>query len=457
MLVKKSNKVYDPFLKAGLGYQNPKRLKNAIATQPKMYDDERLQSTKFIIDSPDSKETLEDAEESRLKMKNKMIQLDYEKLNAFYDMFVPQQEISIEQTYFSTHSTSNVSSESSIGIALQTYSDHTLLKDRSISVFYDDQDTLRQFYKNGVILMSISLRKCSNEIKQEVTEEVQEMLDMFKSMEKKVESQSQKDKNIRNDIDRLLKISLTREIRDCVLIFVEKQKNEMLMLEKEKIANDSKDIQATMEQRIKILENDFKRAEAQYIKLDLKMQHQKEKMTCDDSWKSLMTKLSNENVQHQREISELIENVNQNTYAYGNVRSQNRDLLMTISELKDKIKTIEKGKDVNTKFDKSVTLGKLLCVTPLNTDTTVTAKKISKTHVKTDKSKPVTSYFTPKNEQRVASSSSVRIPESKDTNLKKIVLLNTKSKSTSTNVKKFSSSVSVVSNKRETLNSIVCQ
>ncbi|GJY59482.1 hypothetical protein Tco_0459374 [Tanacetum coccineum] len=91
MLGEKQNKVYDPFLKAGLGYQNPKHLKKAIKAQPKMYDGERLQSTKLIIDSPDSEETFEDAEESRLKMKDKMIQLDYEKLNALYETFVPQQ------------------------------------------------------------------------------------------------------------------------------------------------------------------------------------------------------------------------------------------------------------------------------------------------------------------------------------------------------------------------------
>nr|GEU44570.1 hypothetical protein [Tanacetum cinerariifolium] len=72
MLGKKSNKVYDPFLKAGLGYKNPECLKKAIAAQPKMYDGERLHSDKLIIDSPDSEETLEDAEESRLKMRNKM-------------------------------------------------------------------------------------------------------------------------------------------------------------------------------------------------------------------------------------------------------------------------------------------------------------------------------------------------------------------------------------------------
>ncbi|GKD44931.1 hypothetical protein Tco_1269576, partial [Tanacetum coccineum] len=85
---KTHNKVYDPFLKAGLGYQNPERLMKAIVAQQKMYHGEMLQSTKLKINSPDSEETLDDAEESRLKMKNKMVQLDYEKLNALYETFV---------------------------------------------------------------------------------------------------------------------------------------------------------------------------------------------------------------------------------------------------------------------------------------------------------------------------------------------------------------------------------
>ncbi|GKD57913.1 hypothetical protein Tco_1291300 [Tanacetum coccineum] len=67
MLGKTPNKVYDPFLKAGLGYKNPKRLEKAIAAQPKMYDSEKLHSTKLVIDSPDSDETLEDSEESSIE------------------------------------------------------------------------------------------------------------------------------------------------------------------------------------------------------------------------------------------------------------------------------------------------------------------------------------------------------------------------------------------------------
>ncbi|GKC38749.1 hypothetical protein Tco_1051133 [Tanacetum coccineum] len=108
MLGKIPNKLYDPFLKAEMGYQNPKRLKKAIAAQQKMYHGEMLQSTNLDIDSPDYEETLKDAEESRLKMRNKMIQLDFGKLNALNETFVSQKEPSVEQTYFSIPSTSNV-------------------------------------------------------------------------------------------------------------------------------------------------------------------------------------------------------------------------------------------------------------------------------------------------------------------------------------------------------------
>ncbi|GJY90359.1 hypothetical protein Tco_0505555 [Tanacetum coccineum] len=125
----------------------------------------------------------------------------------------------------------------------------------------------------------------------------------------------------------------------------------------------------------------------QSIDFKLKLQHQKEKIARDVSWKSSLSKLNDENVllktqvdsvvkerenikleyqklfnlikatqtQHQQEVNELIESICKKTYAYGDVRFENQDLLMIISELKNKLKTFEKGKGVNTKFDKSVT------------------------------------------------------------------------------------------------------
>nr|GFB00501.1 hypothetical protein [Tanacetum cinerariifolium] len=119
-------------------------------------------------------------------------------------------------------------------------------------------------------------------------------------------------------------------------------------------------------------------------------------MACDVSWKSRLSKLNDENMllktqvdsvvqerenikleyqkifnstkvtqtQHQKELDELIEHVNQKTYAYADVRAQNQDLLITISELKNKLQTVDKEKIVNAKFDKSETSETLLYVTP---------------------------------------------------------------------------------------------
>ncbi|GJR06338.1 retrovirus-related pol polyprotein from transposon TNT 1-94 [Tanacetum coccineum] len=336
MLGKKPNKVYEPFLQARLGYTNPKRLKRAITAQPKIYDGDSLHSNKLIINSPDSEETLKDVEESRIKMRHKMVQLNYEKLNALYETFVPQQELSAEQKYFSIPSTSDNGSES---------------KD---------------------VPSESPVLKMSNE-------------------------------------SRLLKMIDTLATR----------------------------------------------------------------------------------AQHQKEIDETIEYVKQKTYAFGDIRAENQNLLLTISKVKNKLRTIEKRKNVNTKFDKSETIGKLVCVTPFNKNLANKDKNASNTKVNSDRSKPVTSQSIPKTEQSqkhnenviarsmykinkqetktpdskantnlststgVGSSNSVRRPKSKDNKLKNSVLKNTKSSSTYD--WKTTNSACLDSNKCETKTLNVCQ
>ncbi|GJR28919.1 hypothetical protein Tco_1105151 [Tanacetum coccineum] len=176
MLGKEPNKVYDPFLKAWLGYKNHKHLKKAIAAQPKMYHGEMLHSTNLKIDSPDSEETLEDAEEKPFA----------------------------EQTYFSIPSTSNHSSKTkettsylpiqqmpkeskllkmfdnmSLAIHdLQKQIDVTLLEDRQRRWMCDSQNSLREFYKTEVIPMSDSLSINLKELQKELIDEVHEMLNI---------------------------------------------------------------------------------------------------------------------------------------------------------------------------------------------------------------------------------------------------------------------------------------
>ncbi|GKB52883.1 hypothetical protein Tco_0903636 [Tanacetum coccineum] len=315
-----------------------------------------------------------------------------------------------------------------------------------------------------------------NELKEELIEEVQEMLNIFESMEQKVTKKSLKEQILQNEIYRLLEVSLTSEIQNCELISVGKQKNKSLQAKLVKSSNDSKDIQANLLKRIKILENDFKRSQAQSIDFELKLQHQKEKMACDVSWKSKVSTINDENVLLKIQVD-----------------SVNQDLLIKIYELKNKLKTVDKGKNVNTKFDKFETSGTLLFITPLPKNIAVKVKKVSNSKVNTHRSKPVTSHSTPKNKQSriqnvnfltrgmyrlttietqtpdsktnihvsnstgVESSNSVRRPKSKDIKLKNKVLKNTNDKSSTAHVWKMSSSVSIDSNKLETMHSNVCQ
>ncbi|GKC01207.1 integrase, catalytic region, zinc finger, CCHC-type containing protein [Tanacetum coccineum] len=357
-------------------------------------------------------------------------------INTLYETFVPQQEFSVEQTYFSIPFTSNNSSKSKdvpsespvlkmpnesrllkmidkLGDALTglyTRINKTLLKDAERRWLSDSQNELRESYKTDVIPTSRSLYKNLKDIKEELIEEVQEMLNIFESMEQKVNEKSPTEILLQKEIDRLLEVSLTSEIRDCVLLSAAQQKHDLLKDELEKSLNDSKEIQANLLNRIKILENDFQRSQAQSIDFELKLQHQREKMACDVPWKSKLSTLNSENVllkiQHQKEVDELIQCVTQKTYAYGDVCAENQDLLLTISELKSKFSTIERGKNVNTKFDSSKTLGKRVCVTPFNKHIADKAMNASSTKVNSDRSKPVTSQSTPKPEQGVGSSHS---------------------------------------------------
>ncbi|GKA16013.1 retrovirus-related pol polyprotein from transposon TNT 1-94 [Tanacetum coccineum] len=427
-----------------LGYKNPERLKKAIAAQPKMYDGEKLHSTKLVIDSPDSAETLEDTEESRLKMRNKMVQINYAKLNSLYETFVPQQDFSVEQTYFSIPSTFTNGYESKADTS-----------DLPIPKMPKESKLLKMFDTLGVAINGLRTRIDNtlledrqqrwmpDKLKEEFIKEVHEMLNISKSMEQKVNRKSSKENILQNEIDRLLEVSLTSEIQNYVLMSVEKQKNEMLNAELERSSNDSKDIQANLLKRIKVRENDFKQSQAQSIDFELKSQHQKDKMACDVSWKSKLSTTNDEN-------------------------------------------------NVNTKFDKSETSGILLCVTPLPKNIVIKAKKVSNSKVNPDRSKPVTSYPPPKNEQSqkqnenvlargmyritktrtqtpdsktninvsnstgVESSNSVRRPTFKDNKLKNRVLKNTNAKSSTAHVRKMSRSVSIDYNKCETMNLTIC-
>ncbi|GJS53928.1 integrase, catalytic region, zinc finger, CCHC-type containing protein, partial [Tanacetum coccineum] len=129
--------------------------------------------------------------------------------------------------------------------------------------------------------------------------------------------------------------------------------NNNMQDEIEKIQRDSIEIQEGMQKRINFLENDVQRCQKQSLDFELQLKHEKErrkcesslKNICETSWISKMEKLESENVSLEFQVQSLIkerDNVNQKTYAYADVRAQNQDLLITISELKAKLKNVKK-------------------------------------------------------------------------------------------------------------------
>ncbi|GJZ27731.1 retrovirus-related pol polyprotein from transposon TNT 1-94 [Tanacetum coccineum] len=230
--------------------------------------------------------------------------------------------------------------------------------------------------------------------------------------------------------------------------------NNSLHAEIEQLKKKSIEIQEGLQARIKILEKDVQRCEKQSVDFELKSQHEKEKHKWDSSlknkntnpldysWISKMEKLEDENVsldftmqtlikerdnvkleyqklfnsikktrsQTQTEIDELIAHVSEKKYAYGAIRAENQNLLFTISELKTRLENVEKGKPVNTKFDKKNGSQPLVCVTPLHKHVIQKKMDVQKSKENHVVSKPVTLQTSPAKQSGVNSNKNVIAP-----------------------------------------------
>ncbi|GJW04874.1 hypothetical protein Tco_1563730 [Tanacetum coccineum] len=88
----------------------------------------------------------------------------------------------------------------------------------------------------------------------------------------------------------------------------------------------------------------MEKLESENVSLEFQVQSLiKERENVKSKYQKLFDSIKKTRTQTQWEINELIEHVNQNTYAYAEVRAQNQDLLITISELKAKLKNVEKA------------------------------------------------------------------------------------------------------------------
>ncbi|GJR21176.1 hypothetical protein Tco_0969703 [Tanacetum coccineum] len=155
LLTNEQKAFWDNLRKSGLGYNGPYVLSQAYAKIPKLYRAYELCNKNEQLHVFDSEETLEDAEKSQLKLnefqKDEKVQelkirpIDYRKLNKLYGDFVPQKELSAEQTYFPS---SFISSKKAKSIAFEIALQHKSQENNSLK-------TLQKENKNFMASLQI--------------------------------------------------------------------------------------------------------------------------------------------------------------------------------------------------------------------------------------------------------------------------------------------------------------
>ncbi|GKD79762.1 hypothetical protein Tco_1342383 [Tanacetum coccineum] len=165
-----------------LGYQNPFYLKQAQKKQQSFYNGRVLLEKHDPPVVYDSDETLQLAQESRLKMKqlNKEIKpANYEKINQLLEVFVSQKAKSHEELYFSnTSKTASVSK--SISIPNEEFLD-------------DTSPSVARKFLNEVKSTIVTLQQASKFVRD------------FKSLAKEADESLAKHKILEFEIERLLR------------------------------------------------------------------------------------------------------------------------------------------------------------------------------------------------------------------------------------------------------------
>ncbi|GJY76726.1 integrase, catalytic region, zinc finger, CCHC-type containing protein [Tanacetum coccineum] len=376
--------MYDSQLKHGLGYPNPYTLKQAISQCPKLYLASSLSNSEIPLNVRDTENTFDDASKSQQKMTEKMNDpiaiankqncwtIDYKQINDLYKGFFRQKELSAEQKYFPSSfipSDKTPNATSSVPASMPSESPLIIQLDKMKSYFQTLSELIQKNYKRARIFYTspkeIQLNDfCQDQVKTIVKElqfyfefvrklfqmDIKEMKDVFESTESELcEIKKQ------NDFlkDQLLEASLRHEVKISVLLNLE---------------------------------------------------------CVDNSLHAEIEQIKKTRSQSKKEMDELIAHVSKKTYAYGAIRVENQNLLSTISELKTRLETVEKGKSVNTKFDMTNVSQNLLCVTPLNKQVFQKKTIVSKRKEKHVVSKPVTLQTSPDKQRGANSNKNVIVP-----------------------------------------------
>ncbi|GKD55915.1 hypothetical protein Tco_1289302 [Tanacetum coccineum] len=340
------------------------RLLTTYAKIPKVYRAFELCDKNEQLHVFDSEETPMDAEKSQLKMnefqKDEKVQelkiqpIDYEKLNKLYKDFVPQKELSAEQTYFSSSSIPCVKDSVKILETKSMPSESPLIKELyNIKVGFEKLSLLIKqnskrasiFYTSPAEIERIEF--CQKQVKP-ILNELQVYLDAFQDLFHR-DIKEMKDAFEQNDVyldeienqndllkDQLLEASLTEDIKNLVITSCVEIRNKDLHDEIERISKESKDVsnesktvdtacndafevKQELSKRIVELEKDLSKSEAkvQRSKVEIK---QCDEVKVKDDFDEIETK----NIELEYRVASLIK--------------ENEHLKLTYKNLFDSIK-----------------------------------------------------------------------------------------------------------------------
>ncbi|GKA98900.1 hypothetical protein Tco_0826837 [Tanacetum coccineum] len=290
--------------KIGLGYTDPCPLGQAIAYHPKLYDAEVLGLHYVKPDVHDTVEILNDAEENP-STSNVSSELSLDESD------VPPKEMPNEGKLLKLF----VKMDNEIKKLVTFNLDFHMDKHRNV-----DRQWIQQLFSHEVVPISRSLNECSTIIQQEITDEVKEMLDIFESMERKVDRTSKKNEILQNTIDQLLEVNIANDVKNLVMqSYVEIKNNEEIQrFSKEskdsvKFCNDVVEVKEKLSKQIFQLEKDFAKLEAQSIAFEIALQHKTQEnnslKTFQKENENFMASLQIENAHLKQTYKDLFESV----------------------------------------------------------------------------------------------------------------------------------------------------
>ncbi|GJV85729.1 hypothetical protein Tco_1525627 [Tanacetum coccineum] len=354
----------DNLRKSGLGYNGPYVLSQAYAKIPKLYNAYELCNKSEQLHVFDSEETLEDAEKSQLKMnefqKDEKVQelkiqpIDYGKLNKLYDNFVPQKELSAEQTYSPSSCISSVSKISSEESSSKTKPSMASMP--SVNPMFVDLNEMEKYFKTLYELLEINCKRESifytskeeqrlidvcveakyilqnwrtyfEVFQKRFNRDVKEMKDVFVSVENDLDETFKQNELLK---DRLLEASLAEDIKNLVITSCVEIRNKDLHDEIDRISKESKDVSnesktadtvcndafgvtQELSKRIVELEKDLSKFEAKSIAFEIALQHKSREnnslKTVQKENENFMASLQLENAHLKQTYKDLFESV----------------------------------------------------------------------------------------------------------------------------------------------------